>query len=285
MPKVSVLMPVYRTKETYLREAIESILAQTFTDFEFLILDDCPEDDREDVVKSYQDTRIKYSKNEHNLGISESRNKLIAMAEGEYLAVFDHDDISLPERFAKQVAYLDAHPEVGIVGTAHIEVPSGKVVNHPLYNDEIEEQLMFSCPLIHPSVMMRKSLLVATGVQYDKEFFPTEDYNLYLHLIGKTKFANLPEVLFKYRKHSSNTTNKATQQIRAIERRVFAYLQSEHPSLWNKAQQSHVLVTKIKLFGLPLLKIKHLQTTTKYYLFGAIPFMSKYSKISSKAKL
>lgn len=285
MPKVSVLMPVYRTKETYLREAIESILAQTFTDFEFLILDDCPEDNREDVVKSYQDTRIKYSKNEHNLGISESRNKLIAMAEGEYLAVFDHDDISLPERFAKQVAYLDAHPEVGIVGTAHIEVPSGKVVNHPLYNDEIEEQLMFSCPLIHPSVMMRKSLLVATGVQYDKEFFPTEDYNLYLHLIGKTKFANLPEVLFKYRKHSSNTTNKATQQIRAIERRVFAYLQSEHPSLWNKAQQSHVLVTKIKLFGLPLLKIKHLQTTTKYYLFGAIPFMSKYSQISSKAKL
>ncbi len=285
MPKVSVLMPVYRTKETYLREAIESILAQTFTDFEFLILDDCPEDDREDVVKSYQDTRIKYSKNEHNLGISESRNKLIAMAEGEYLAVFDHDDISLPERFAKQVAYLDAHPEVGIVGTAHIEVPSGKVVNHPLYNDEIEEQLMFSCPLIHPSVMMRKSLLVATGVQYDKEFFPTEDYNLYLHLIGKTKFANLPDVLFQYRKHKTNTTNKATRRIRAIERRVFAYLSTEHADLWNKAQQSHVLVTKIKLFGLPLLKIKHLQTTTKYYLFGAIPFMSKYSQISSKAKL
>ena len=247
MPKVSVLMPVYRTKETYLREAIESILAQTFSDFEFLILDDCPEDDREDVVKSYQDTRIKYSKNEHNLGISESRNKLIAMAEGEYLAVFDHDDISMPERFAKQVAYLDAHPEVGVVGTAHIEVPSGKIVNPPLQNDEIEEQLMFSCPLIHPSVMMRKSLLVATGVQYDKEFFPAEDYNLYLHLIGKTKFANLQEVLFKYRKHSSNTTNKATQQIRAIERRVFAYLSTEHADLWNRAHQSHVLVSKIKL--------------------------------------
>ena len=103
MPKVSVLMPVYKTDENYLREAIESILSQTFEDFEFLILDDCPEDDREEIIKSYKDKRIKYSKNETNLGITRSRNKLIDMAKGEYLAVFDHDDISLPERFQKQV--------------------------------------------------------------------------------------------------------------------------------------------------------------------------------------
>ena len=128
-------------------------------------------------------------------------------------------------------------------------------------------------------------VLVETGVRYDKEFFPTEDYNLYLHLIGKTKFANLPDVLFQYRKHKTNTTNRATKQIRAIERRVFAYLSTEHADLWNKAQQSHVRVTKVKVFGVPVLKIKHFQTTTKYYLFGFIPAASVYSKISRKAEL
>ena len=94
MTKVSVLMPVYKTNEQYLREAIASILNQTFTDFEFLILDDCPNDTRERIVKPYEDKRIKYSINEKNLGISASRNKLIEMAQGEYLAIFDHDDIS-----------------------------------------------------------------------------------------------------------------------------------------------------------------------------------------------
>ena len=84
-------MPVYKTNEAHLREAIESILNQTFTDFEFLILDDCPDDDREAIVKSYKDKRIKYSKNDKNLGITPSRNKLIEMSQGEYLAVFDHD--------------------------------------------------------------------------------------------------------------------------------------------------------------------------------------------------
>ena len=117
MPKVSVLMPVYKTKEEYLRAAIESILTQTFTDFEFLILDDCPEDDRGAVVRSYKDKRIKYFKNNKNLGISASRNKLINMAKGEYLAVFDHDDISLPERLTREAAYLDEHPETGVVAS------------------------------------------------------------------------------------------------------------------------------------------------------------------------
>ena len=92
MPKVSVLMPIYKTNEKYLKEAISSILNQSYTDFEFLILDDCPEDTREEIVKSFKDKRIKYFKNERNLGITPSRNKLIDMAKGEYLAVFDHDD-------------------------------------------------------------------------------------------------------------------------------------------------------------------------------------------------
>ena len=102
MPRVSVLMPVYNTKPEQLREAMDSILAQTFGDFEFLILNDRSTDPQvEEVVKSYSDPRIVYAVNERNLGISGARNRLLDMAQGEYLVVMDHDDISLPERFEK----------------------------------------------------------------------------------------------------------------------------------------------------------------------------------------
>ena len=123
-PKVSVLVPVYRPREEYLRACIDSILSQTFRDFELLLLDDCPEDrTAEAVIKSYADGRIRYSRNPANLGISASRNLLIDMARGEYLAVMDHDDISLPERLEKETAYLDAHPEVGVVSGRGLKIP------------------------------------------------------------------------------------------------------------------------------------------------------------------
>lgn len=286
MPLISVLLPLYNTREEYLRACLDGILGQTFDDFEVVIVNDCsPDPNVARVVRSYTDPRIRYYENDRNLGISETRNRLIELASGEFLAVHDHDDVSLPERFERQVAYLASHPDVGVLGTAHMEIPSGKVVVPPQTNAEIEERLMFDCPIIHPSVMMRKSVLVETGVRYDKEFFPTEDYNLYLHLIGKTKFANLPEVLFHYRKHKTNTTNRETKRIRAIERRVFAYLSTEHADLWNKAQQSHVRVTKVKVLGVPVMKVKHFQTTTQYYLFGCVPVASVYSKITQKARL
>ena len=140
MPKVSVLMPIYKTKEEYLREAIESILNQSFTDFEFLILDDCPENSREEIVKSYSDGRIKYLKNEKNLGITPSRNKLIEMAKGEYLAVMDHDDISLPARFEKQVQYLDEHQYIGVCGCWREDFPQKEVFEFPEDDLEIKKK-------------------------------------------------------------------------------------------------------------------------------------------------
>lgn len=109
--KVSVLVPLYKTQESHLRAAIDSILNQTFGDFELLLLDDSPAgEDLAGIVHSYQDSRIRYVRNEINLGISASRNKLFDLAQGEYLAIMDHDDISLPQRLEKQVAYLDAPP-------------------------------------------------------------------------------------------------------------------------------------------------------------------------------
>ena len=115
MPEVSVLLPVYNTPEDFLRQAVESILNQTFQDFELLIVNDASTTDVEKVIRSYSDSRIKYFKNKTNLGISGTRNILLDKAQGKYLAVMDHDDISLPERLAREVDFLDCHPNIGVV--------------------------------------------------------------------------------------------------------------------------------------------------------------------------
>ena len=112
MVKVSVLVPFFNS-EAQLKSSIDSTLNQTFTDFELILLNDGSTDGSEDVVKSYNDTRIRYYKNEKNLGLSRSRNRLLELARGEYLAIMDNDDFSMPERFAKQVAYLDKNSDVG----------------------------------------------------------------------------------------------------------------------------------------------------------------------------
>ena len=173
MPKVSVLMPVYKTPEKYLRASIESILKQTYTDFEFLILDDCPAESREELVKSYSDSRIKYIKNEQNLGISATRNKLLDMAAGDYLAIFDHDDISIPERLEKQVAYLDANPEVGVVSGNMKYMIKNKTTKHPAYNENIKIGLMHNCVVAHTAAMLRKSVLTENNIRYESEYSPS----------------------------------------------------------------------------------------------------------------
>ncbi len=162
-------MPVYNTRSEHLREAIDSILAQTFGDFEFLILNDCSTDSQvEDVVKSYSDPRIVYTVNERNLGISGARNRLLDMAKGEYLAVMDHDDISLSERFEKQVAFLDAHPEVGVLNTQFGTVGKEKSSNIAMDDITIKKALMMHCgDVCHPSCMLRRSVLEEHGIRYE----------------------------------------------------------------------------------------------------------------------
>ena len=116
MPKISVLTPLYNTEPDQLKEMIESVLAQSFSDFEFLLLNDSPDNtELESLVKGFSDPRIRFFSNEENLGISESRNKLLGLASGDYIAILDHDDICYPTRLEKEAAYLDSHPDVGAV--------------------------------------------------------------------------------------------------------------------------------------------------------------------------
>ena len=272
MSKVSVVMPIYKTKEEYLRTAIESILNQSFTDFEFLILDDCPEESRENIVKSYSDNRIKYSKNERNLGITLSRNKLIKMAQGEYLAVMDHDDMSLPTRFEKQVQYLDEHPYVGVCGCWREDFPKKRIFKFPEDDLEIKRQLLDSCVVLHPAAMIRKSVLEKFNLEYEEEYSPCEDYRLWLRLIEVSQFHNIPEILFKYRNHNNNTTSHSMDRMIDITKRLQLWSRNKYFSLWDECKRD--ISIQVNLFKiLPLLKIKKKRGKMKIYLFNILPFM------------
>ena len=268
MPKVSVLMPVYKTNEQYLREAIESILNQTFTDFELLIVDDCPAEPRADVVKSYQDQRIKYYQNERNLGISEARNRLLDLAQGEYLAVFDHDDISLPPRLEKEVTFLDQHPDYGVVSCQSRNIVSDTPFVNPCNDAQIRVDLMQNCVVLHPACMLRKSVLDQHQIRYEEHFSPSEDHALFCRLIPYTKFCNLNEVLFLYRDHEGNTSHLQQEKMQWSTSAVRAIARHDYPSLYQLSQRYRCERTKYKLFGwISLFTVYRTCDYTRVYLF------------------
>ena len=276
MVKISVLMPIYKTKEEYLRAAIESILKQTYTDFEFLILDDCPEDTRENVVKSYQDNRIKYSKNEKNLGITGSRNKLIEMAKGEYLAVMDHDDISLPERFVKEVEILDNNPNIGVVGSKVHEIIANKDIEEPEKDKDIKIQLMRKCAILHPTAMIRKSVLNKHNIRYDAYYSPSEDHQLWCSLLSVTEFYNIQEVLLNYRDWDGNTTHNQSSKMAKATQMIYIENKIRYPELWKKYEELYLQrITYFRLFGfIPFVKIIQNSKQKRVLLFNCIPLCS-----------
>ena len=198
MPKVSVLTPVFDTNHAHLRQCIDSVLQQTFADFEFIILNDSPDNvELEKIILSYRDKRIRYKKNEINIGISASRNKLIDLARGQYLAIFDHDDISHPNRLAQQVHFLDTHPFVGVVGSwAHWFGARDFVRKTPEFDTDIKIQLTDRCAIMHTSAMIRKSVLVDKNIRYEEQYTPAEDYRLWGQLMKVTDFHNLHNCKF-----------------------------------------------------------------------------------------
>ena len=283
MPKVSVLMPIYKTNVIFLREAIESILAQTWTDFEFLIIDDCPSDTREYVVKSYKDTRIRYFKNARNLGIAATRNKLLHLAKGTYLAIFDHDDISLPTRLEKEVTFLDTHPDVGVVSGQIKFLPKNNISANPQYNVDIKIGLMHGCTLVHTCAMIRKSVLEKHHLCYEDRFSPSEDYRLWCRLIPYTKFYNIPDVLLFYRKYKTNASAVQKEKMESCTQEIRVSVQAENPYLYNIWKNNLTDTIRIKLFNfIPILKIVKTQNYIKFYLFCCLLLFT--AKTSLKIK-
>lgn len=210
-PKVTVLMPVYNC-EAYVGEAIDSILGQSFTDFEFLIIDDASTDKTVPIVEGYSDSRIKFIRKPKNTGYTNSLNYGLGIAQGEYIARMDGDDISLPERFAKQVTFMDAYPEVVACGTTYSIIGSSEIKNVPLNHDDIKVQLLQKTCFGHPTVMLRKSVFDEFKIIYNSKREPAEDYDLWVRLLKYGKLANLPEVLLSYRVHDGQVSVKNIKQ-------------------------------------------------------------------------
>lgn len=211
-PAVTVLMPVYNG-EKYLREAIESILGQTFTDFEFLIINDGSSDASVDIIGSYRDQRIRLVNNDKNLGLIAALNRGLELAAGKYLARMDCDDISLPERLARQVAYMDSHQETAVCGTWFRKFGAGKdklVRWHPT-SPGIRCGLLFDSMIAHPTVMLRQQFLKKHGLYYDPACRNAEDYALWIDVAEYGDLANLDEVLLLYRVHSAQITQSAAE--------------------------------------------------------------------------
>lgn len=208
IPTVSVIMPAYNA-EKYLREAIDSILGQTFTDFEFIIINDGSTDSTKDIILGYDDPRIIYLENEHNAGICVTLNKGLDAARGRYIARMDSDDISMPERFSKQVEYMDSHPETGVLGT-DIEV-FGEGIDPYVFTQSYESDLcsaglLFNSCFAHPTVFMRTELLRMNSLCYEDEYRGLEDLRLWWHIAKVSNLVNLPSPLLRYRMHKSQET-------------------------------------------------------------------------------
>lgn len=274
-PKVSVLTPIYNTDECHLRQCIESVLGQTFRDFEFIILNDSPDNTHlDEIVASYDDKRIRYIKNESNIGISASRNKLLGLARGEYLAVFDHDDVCVPDRLALQTAFLDENPAVGVV-SGLLQVFSARgdecILDAPEYDTDIKIMMTRDCCVAHSAAMIRKSVLTANNIWYEAYYTPAEDYCLWARLMACTHFYNIQRVLVRYRDHDNRTSIcRHTQMTRAHDA-VALELQNLYPAYWRamrRADNANITVFRLRLFGrIPLLKIKN----NRVLLFECIP--------------
>jgi glycosyltransferase involved in cell wall biosynthesis len=208
-PFVSVIMPVFNG-EKYLNEAIESILNQTYTNFEFIIINDGSTDTSEEIILSYKDSRIVYIKNPENYKLIQTLNIGFSLAKGRYIARMDADDISHPDRLQKQVQFLDINEDYGLVGSG-VNLLHGANKSQLLYHTDyasLKFALAFYCPFIHPSVMLRKEVIKSMDPVFDERFLHAEDYELWTRLAFRTKMANLPEYLLDYRVHDSQISSQ-----------------------------------------------------------------------------
>ena len=213
--RVTVLMPVYNG-EKYLKIAIESILNQTFKNFEFLIINDGSTDRTDQIIKSFNDSRIIYIKNEHNLGIVKTLNKGLGLIKSEYIVRMDADDISYPKRIEYQVSFMDKNPRIAISGTDILRFDeAGKRGRTRVLTDSksIRTQLLFQNALMHPTVIIRSSILIEGNYYYKDNFKACEDHALWLEISKLHEITNISKVLLDYRIHSASITRNANKEL------------------------------------------------------------------------
>lgn len=209
-PQISVVMSV-RNDERYLRASVESILNQTYTDFEFIIFDDCSTDRSLEILRAYTDPRLRIIANDRNLGLTRNLNKGLVLSRGKYIARQDSDDVSLPSRFQEQIARLEADRDLAVIGAwvTFIDGQGNALLTYetPTGPTRIYRDLEIKNCVVHPSVMFRREAVLSLG-GYDESFVYAQDYELWLRVSELFGIDNLPRVLLNYRVHEGQITSR-----------------------------------------------------------------------------
>lgn len=245
MPKVDIITPAYNTQE-YIKDSIDSVLSQTFEDFNFIIINDGSTDDTGSIIDSYDDERIIHIELEENAGIATALNIGLMHTESDFVARFDSDDIMFSDRLEKQLRYLNNHPEVDILGGSMCTY-MGK--NHTCSqpnvihdHKRIKTALMLTYPMAHPTIMMRKK--VADSFRYDGRFIASEDLEAWTRLIHHFTFANMNENLVHYRMRPDSETSTHIQSDEWVNS-IYTIYQNYYNSLGIDDDVSPIVAMKI----------------------------------------
>lgn len=213
IPRITVLMSVYNG-EKYLQDAIDSILTQTYTNFEFIIIDDASTDSTPNILKAQTDSRIRLIINEQNIGFTKCLNKGLSIATGEYIARMDADDISLSNRFATQLQFFYNHPEFALIGSsAHLIDEKSKIIGRERKKENFTfKDLLAHNQIIHGSTIIKKQFFDKVG-GYNENIFYTEDLDLWLRLSKNYKVGNVPEILYQLRLHKDSITKQKSEEL------------------------------------------------------------------------
>lgn len=245
IPLISVILPVYNA-EKFLKQAIESVLSQSFTEFEIILINDGSTDDSEKEIKAFNDSRIRYFLNKTNLGLIDTLNKAIGLSRGKYIARMDADDICEPNRFEKQFNHLESNPDVVICGSWAKIIDESNATKGRIKridsNELIRANMLFTTPFIHPTVMIRREIFDTH--LYNADAKHCEDLELWVRLSQNLhyKFHNLPNYLLKYRIHPSNIS--VTQNDYQTEKRkelIKPYLENLVGKVTNEELNIHFL--------------------------------------------
>lgn len=228
-PSITVLMPVYNAGQ-YIKEAIDSVLSQTFKDFEFLILNDGSIDNSNEIIQEYKDERIRYEVFQHDF--LTTLNNGIDLSKGKYIARMDADDIMMPDRLAVQFDFMEKHSDIVACGSyiSFIENEQN-ILERPISPNEVFESLMLFCPIANPSSMIRRKVIIDHHIRYNPNYLYAEDYKFWTELAKYGKIANIPLVLLKYRisavQVSLTHRNQQAELSEKISREMISYCLSK----------------------------------------------------------
>ena len=257
-PKISVIMPVYNS-EAFVSRAIRSVLNQTYKDFELLAIDDGSTDRSLSIIQKFRDKRLKLIRHYKNRGLVESLNEGIGVAQGEYLARMDADDISLSRRFEVQTRILDRNPEIGVLGTSVYRLSVKKVITwiYDWENERSKSRLLFEPALAHPTVFIRKDIIDRFKLRYNKNDKHAEDYGLWTKLSDIAHMKSTTEPLFIYREHKGQKSNN--DKIDAIRnfRSGFLLKMGIKPTLVESQIHNKICESTQKINNDDLVKIKN----------------------------